>query len=170
MEQSVELHLFFLRIMKEHALFMEAAFQGKDSSFIKTADNYKADFENLILEVIKIGDRAVGREILESEEIVTPYTLKAEEKTQNLTGIAINKNITLSEGKLSGGRVCQEKVFRGRIQKLNRRVIELLNGFIGFKEKVLEDVENCEISSIILPLLADHVLREANHYLRLLEE
>ena len=98
MEQSVELHLFFLRIMKEHALFMEAAFQGKDSSFIKTADNYKADFENLILEVIKIGDRAVGREILESEEIVTPYTLKAEEKTQNLTGIAINKNITLSEG------------------------------------------------------------------------
>ena len=28
---------------------------------------------------------------------------------------------------------------------------------------------NCKIDSIILPLLADHVLREANHYIRLLE-
>ena len=42
------------------------------------------------------------------------------------------------------------------------------------KEAVLqagvEGIETCKIKSIILPLLADHVLREANHYLRLLED
>ena len=81
-----------------------------------------------------------------------------------MTGIAINKNITLSEGKLSGGSVCQEKVFRGRIQKLNRRVIELLNGFIGFKEKVLEDVEKCCMFTANYPLLLKHIIREAKLY------
>ena len=39
----------------------------------------------------------------------------------------------------------------------------------NFKEAGTQGIENCKIKSIILPLLADHVLREANHYIRLLE-
>jgi hypothetical protein len=39
----------------------------------------------------------------------------------------------------------------------------------NFKQAATEGIANCEIRSIILPLLADHVLREANHYIRLLE-
>ena len=38
-----------------------------------------------------------------------------------------------------------------------------------FKSAGADGILNCKISSIILPLLADHVLREANHYIRLLE-
>lgn len=38
-----------------------------------------------------------------------------------------------------------------------------------FKEAATEGLLECEIESIIPPLLADHVYREANHYLRLLE-
>ncbi len=38
-----------------------------------------------------------------------------------------------------------------------------------FKAAGTKGILNCEIASIILPLLADHVLREANHYIRLLE-
>ena len=37
-----------------------------------------------------------------------------------------------------------------------------------FKEAVTQGIADCKIRSIILPLLADHVLREANHYIRLL--
>ena len=39
----------------------------------------------------------------------------------------------------------------------------------NFKQAGTEGISNCEIISIIVPLLADHVLREANHYIRLLE-
>lgn len=39
-----------------------------------------------------------------------------------------------------------------------------------FKKAGTEGIMECKIRSIILPLLADHVLREANHYLRLLKE
>lgn len=38
-----------------------------------------------------------------------------------------------------------------------------------FKKAGTKGISNCEIKSIILPLLADHVLREANHYIRLLK-
>ena len=45
----------------------------------------------------------------------------------------------------------------------------LTQKFRDFKQAGVEGSEACQIKSIILPLLADHVLREANHYLRLLE-
>lgn len=38
-----------------------------------------------------------------------------------------------------------------------------------FKSQGTEGLITCRIRSIIIPLLGDHVLREANHYLRLLE-
>lgn len=41
--------------------------------------------------------------------------------------------------------------------------------FRDFKQAGTEGIEQCKIRSIILPLLADHVLREANHYIRLLQ-
>ena len=46
----------------------------------------------------------------------------------------------------------------------------LTQKFRDFKQAGVEGIETCKIKSIILPLLADHVLREANHYLRLLED
>ena len=47
--------------------------------------------------------------------------------------------------------------------------LALTQKFRDFKRAGVEGIEKCEIRSIILPLLADHVLREANHYIRLLE-
>ena len=40
--------------------------------------------------------------------------------------------------------------------------------FRDFKTSAVQGIQQCKIRSIILPLLADHVLREANHYIRLL--
>lgn len=39
-----------------------------------------------------------------------------------------------------------------------------------FKKAGTKGIVDCNIRSIILPLLADHVLREANHYIRLLTD
>lgn len=38
-----------------------------------------------------------------------------------------------------------------------------------FKNAGTKGILNCDIASVILPLLADHVLREANHYIRILQ-
>ncbi len=49
---------------------------------------------------------------------------------------------------------------------------ETLNKTLEFKDfKVIgtKGSDKCQIKSIFLPLLADHVLRESNHYIRLLQ-
>ena len=47
--------------------------------------------------------------------------------------------------------------------------LEETEKFRDFKRAGTQGIEECKIRSIILPLLADHVLREANHYIRLLK-
>ena len=42
--------------------------------------------------------------------------------------------------------------------------------FRDFKIAGEKGILNCKIKSIIIPLLADHVLREANHFIRILKE
>lgn len=66
---SIDLHLFFIRIMKEHAIFLEAGFQIKDEEFIKAADTYKVRFEELLEETVEIGQNWVSADVVESGEI-----------------------------------------------------------------------------------------------------
>lgn len=49
----------------------------------------------------------------------------------------------------------------------NISLTETIN-FRDFKIAGEEGILNCKIKSIIIPLLADHVVREANHFIRLL--
>ena len=51
-----------------------------------------------------------------------------------------------------------------------RKTIQETLRFRDFKAAGTKGITDCQIESLILPLLADHVLREANHYLRILRE
>jgi len=45
---SLELHLYFGRIMKEHSFFLEAGFTPKNKDYSDIADNYRQQFERLL--------------------------------------------------------------------------------------------------------------------------
>jgi hypothetical protein len=55
------------------------------------------------------------------------------------------------------------------IPQVTMEGIELTKGIQEFKTQGTEGLINCKIKSLILPLLGDHTIREANHYLNLLE-
>ena len=49
---------------------------------------------------------------------------------------------------------------------------EVLNETIRFRDFKIngeEAILNCQLKSIIIPLLADHIVREANHFIRILK-
>lgn len=217
---SLELHLFFARIMKEHAFFLEAGFMRKDSAWIQRADFFRVQFEDLLRETVQLSDRMIGCRVLESEELVTPFTLDAERGTSRLSGIVLDSSITEMEKKLQCGREISFKslqntedfwnrimmehalFIRGLLDPSEEELIETADKFAmdykallerakkqedcaieELREKSLEETRHlrefktagtrgileCEIESLILPLLADHVLREANHYIRILQ-
>lgn len=62
-----------------------------------------------------------------------------------------------------------EECIRSSERNIIRKSIRATESIKDFKKASIEGILECEIRSVILPLLADHVLREANHYLRLLK-
>ena len=167
---SLELHLFFSRIMKEHSIFLEAGFTSKDSKLASEADHYKREFEKLLSYAVSASNGVIRSDILESGEIITNYTLGTEQKTQNLTGIEINQNITTLQSRLRSGknpRVNSELV--KYVDQLNYNAKKLLNGLINFKQRVLNGVTSCNLFTTNYPLLVEHTVHEAKVYLSLVE-
>lgn len=162
---SLETHLFFARIMKEHSLFLLASFPAKEVNYKKEADMYREQFEKALEAVVRLANGNVGEAVLESGEVVTEFTEKAEVQTRRLTGIPIDIRITQAEKNLRAGSM--ERPDRETVQKvrnLNQRIVRLLNGLIGLKEKILRDVLACNLYTTNYPLLIEHILREAKLY------
>ena len=96
-KKSLEVNLFFLRIMKEHLIFIEANLSPINEVLIQEANILKRSLEMLLSELVSLAFGAVREEVLESNELVTSFTLDAEEATSSLTGISIDTNITNQE-------------------------------------------------------------------------
>lgn len=162
---SLELHIFFARIMKEHALFLQAGFIPISNDYICEAQWYKGEFEKLLSAIVGLSNCMIRPEILNSGEIVTQYTLGAERETSKLTGIAIDTNITLQELRLQAdGYSYLDRDLANYVCYLNNMALQLLDGFIGLKERILRDVLSCKLFTANYPLLIEHILREAKLY------
>lgn len=94
---SLEVNLFFLRIMKEHSLFLAAGFPCKNEEWIERADWFRREFEELLKDTVNISDGRVERTVLESRELVTEFTEAAEKRTECLSGIPIDSELTMRE-------------------------------------------------------------------------
>lgn len=165
--KSLELHLFFGRIMKEHSLFLRAGFTPADPSFSEQAEYFQKEFEKLLSQAVRLSGGVVGREVLGSGEVITEFTAAAEKETECLTGIPIDQEITARTQRLrsrgrQGGQITPQ--MRRQVQQLNKKALELLNGLICFKEKILEKVCHGEMFTMNYPLLIEHILREAKLY------
>lgn len=168
---SIETHLFFARIMKEHSLFLEAGFPCKEEEWIKKADWFRQQFENLLRDTLNIGNGRVNRCILESNELVTEFTIPAEKRTECLSGIPIDSELSSTAQNLRS--ICTREDFRRMvpmIHRLNQRALQLLNSLIDFKEDILREVGNGNLFTTNYPLLIKHILREAKLYRATIEE
>ena len=168
---SIETHLFFARIMREHALFLQAGFPCKDELWIQKADFFRIEFENLLRDVVALANGRIDSCLINSNELVTKFTIPAEQKTSQFTGISIDSRISESELTLRAGSVRPDsKEFLGAVFHINERSLQLLNGLIEFKESILKEVGNCTLFTANYPLLIEHIIREAKLYRSTIEE
>lgn len=169
--KSLELHLFFGRIMKEHSLFLQAGFTPADPSFSEKVEFYLKEFEKLLSDAVGLSNGMVGKEVLNSGEVITEFTALAEKQTERFTGIPIDKEITRRTQNLK----CQERQcacasrLTANVRRLNRTALKLLDGLINLKETILKCVLQCEMFTLNYPLLIEHILREAKLYRRYIQ-
>lgn len=165
--QSLETHLFFARIMKEHSFFLQISFTPRDDKFIQHADALKHEFDDFLVDCVALSNGVVSDEVLQSGEVLTKYTLEAERLTEFYTSVPIRTSLTEEELGLQGGAEFSP-VLERRVAVLNRRCILLLDDIIRFKSTILNDVLTCKMFTNNYPLLIDHILREAKFYQRLI--
>lgn len=164
--KSLELHLFFGRIMKEHAFFLQAGFTPADPSFSEKAAFFRTEFESLLSGTVDLSNGIVGSAVLSSGEVVTEFTVLAEKQSEHFTGIPLDKSITsrtlcLKPRDCPCGAPAQ---MHGKVRRLNRKALALLDELISFKETILKCVLQGEMFTMNYPLLIEHILREAKLY------
>ena len=162
---------FFARIMKEHSLFLEAGFPCKDTSFIRQAAFFRQRFEELLRHAVRIGNGMVSDSVINSQELVTEFTLPAESTTSRLTGIPIDSQITILEQNLQAGLGLERNTLLLRqITNINEDALRLLDGLIAFKESIINNVRDGRLFTANYPLLVQHILREAKLYRATIQE
>lgn len=166
--QSLEQHLFFARIMKEHAFFLKVGFLPPCQEMAEEAEGHIRKFEALLSKAIGLSDCIVRRRVLCSGELVTEFTDCAERQTQRLTGTELESELTARVLRLKGREGKEDfpvtRALVGQVRQLNREGLQLVNCLIGFKERLLCGVNNCTVFTVNSPMLLEHILREARLY------
>lgn len=169
---SLETHLFFARIMREHALFLLAGFPAGEMGYRKKADWFRGQFERVLMHTVGLSNGIAGEDVLCSGEVFTEFTEMAERQTRRLTRIPINIRITQAEKRLRAGNgaYCFDRRTIQQVRGLNQQVLYLLNGLITFKEKLLQEITACNLYTANYRLLIEHILREAKLYRQVITE
>lgn len=111
--------------------------------------------------------------------------MDAEKATEMASGILIDRSLTAREVSLSpAANNLVSSSLVDSVYNLNCKAIKSTNMLVKFKTMLIENVLSCRLFTYNYPLLiehirreaiffmellGDHVLREANHYLSLLE-
>lgn len=166
---SIDINLFFQRIMKEHLFFIETNLQTKEVSFVARARAFKHSFEELLTETVNYAPGLVSKATIDSNEIVTPYTLKAEELNSLLTGAAINTEITKNEYKLADDHRQYKEIMEEIIMDLNQRSLILTGEAIKFQKQLLSLNSECKIFMTLYDAMLNHDIKEAEYYYEILK-
>lgn len=161
---SLELHLFFDRIMKEHSLFLEASLMEKDQEYKKIAKNFQTVLQNILENVIHLANGRISPTLLSSNEFITNNTLEAENQTSRLTGIEIATNLTLKEASLQSGNIDVNEQLLMDIRDINRKTLSVIQNLIDFKQEILSNVISCKLYTTNYPLLITHIMNVAKMY------
>lgn len=247
--ESINENLFWLRIMKEHALFMSQGFDRSDTNLIREADQFFVQFDRRLAEARSLRqDADVVRRFNEGSILLTRRFRDFKSKVLLLiitckingfnfpllidhiareAGYFVNTLQNLNEGRMEplADKIVDENVFWLRIMAEHSRFIEHLldpserkltsvaasfgdefdqlliqardlesmvkqtePSFFGtltrfttdvqssttdlrnFKKDARDLIRQCRALSLINPVLADHVVREANKFLSILND
>ncbi|TCS95776.1 DUF2935 domain-containing protein [Hazenella coriacea] len=245
--ESINENLFWLRIMKEHALFMSQGFDRRDKKLIREADQFFVMFDRRLTEVRTLrrdssvirkfneGSILLTRKFREFKSTVLLLIIQCKidgfnfplliDHTAREAGYFVETLKALNKGKSEplADRIVDENVFWLRIMAdhskfiahlldpSERKLVSVANTFSdefdqllaqardlesmvkqtepsffntltrftedaqrsttdlrNFKKDARDLIRQCKLMSLINPILADHVTREANKFLSIL--
>jgi len=139
-EKLIQQELFWLRIMADHSKFILSYLDQSERRFIQIAGQFSERFDQLRLHA------------QDFETMLVPQDF--ENSFLDDTDEYINRPKVFGAG-------LPRPFSIGSLERFTKEVIDATKELRDFKATARELIENCQVLSIISPLLADHVLREA---------
>ncbi|NLY75970.1 MAG: DUF2935 domain-containing protein [Firmicutes bacterium] len=137
-EEMLQEEIFWLRIMGEHAKFVAQLLDPSERFLVDQSNDFAIHFETLRLQ---------ARDL---ESMVNP-------KSFDLWLLPVS----LKQVPPGVGACLPDPFLIPRLERFNNEVIEATEKIRDFKATALRLIQDCKVLSIIPPLLADHILREA---------
>ena len=163
---SLELHLFFARIMEEHAFFLTVGLLPPERDLAREGETLLRRLEGVLSRAIALSDCVVRCQVLNSGVVVTEFTDRAECQTQKFTGVSLDRSLTARTLALQGRDKAAplSPALVRQVRQLNREALSLVERLIRYKLRLLDRVNDCSIFTVNYPLLIQHILREARLY------
>lgn len=170
-KKITDVNLFFSRIMKEHCILLAASLSLSGGRMVHSFDRYNVNFENILSDTLI---NAVLPENAESEQYATERTSASEKRSMEMNGITINLRLTEGEiellknpKQLTIGRL---PILYERHKNISARAMELVKGLIDLKKSLYDQATEGKLASSIYPMDIEHMISEAQSYLKALEE
>lgn len=166
-QDSLETNLFYMRIMKEHALFLQLALTPKNGDLADMAENIRMRMDELMRQTIQASRGYISDEVLSSGELYTRFTEEAERQTQFFTGVPVDMQLTVEEYNIGGAGdpPPSMQVFADR---LNANAMSIAGELLHLKERIYADVASCRMITMIYPSQIGHLIHEARDYVDML--
>ncbi|KAF5060387.1 hypothetical protein DSECCO2_326260 [anaerobic digester metagenome] len=167
---SIQHNLFWIRIMKEHAIFIEATMPPPGRQYALQAGRFRQNYDRLMRLTIRLSNGVIKADDLHSGQFYTQYTLEAERQTQVSTGINIDTNLTQMEHCIEpyNKSLPINAYMEQSVGALNENLLSLTNSFVRFKAELLELRTTCGLFTMMYTADIEHVLLEAQRYQKIL--
>ncbi len=169
---SLTYNLFWARIMKEHAIFIQGSLPPPAKQLADQAAQFMQEYDKLLAHTIRLSNGSISRQALQSGQYYTRYTEEAERIARKDTGIPIELTLTQKTYNIEplstrqAGNAGKEQ----EVSSLNQSLLNLTNSYVRFKSQLLKSQSACSLFSFLFTADLDHILQEAIRYAALLSK
>jgi hypothetical protein len=168
-QKSLEYDLFWVRIMKEHAVFIAASVPPTLQHVAQQAEYYRQQFAILLSEAVRLASGLVSRAALQSGQYYTKYTEAAEQAVQQLTGLQTDGWLTQLEYNIAPlTTMTITPQTEEAVRSLNTYILNMVHGLAALKTDLLNNQSACRIFTFLYTADLNHILHEAQRYIQIL--
>ncbi len=161
--KSIELHLFFARIIKEHGIILYSAMIENNENK-EIARQFSEFFAKILSDTLDIANENVSKEWLDSEAFVTNHTLNIESLTEKLGNLTIDKKLTEKALSLTPGTKLVNQEIISRVTDINKSALQGIGDANQIIKTVFFRMTNNQSFLYNYPELINHYTKEANMY------
>ncbi len=170
-QESLITNLFYLRTIEEFCINIGSSFFKNNEDYINQADAYKRECEKLGEKYLSIADGNINEFALNSQILVTDYTLDSEYLTEKLFGIDINTELTKRQLALTPGVDANPKEeMVNQLEEWNLQASSLVSAFIQFCSDIVTKQALGELFSYSYPSIIFYMIEECSLYYRKLDQ